>query len=127
MSEENITLSTFKIWTESQDRMINAFISEMKEVKKEQQQTNQLLRDDINTTKAALNQHIVEYTALKTDNDKKFNKIFNVLRSREGVYNAAKWVKIGLGILLAGALTAAGASLWNNYTVQEKPKTEVKP
>ena len=133
MSEEMISLGMFKLWTDSQDKMINAFIAEMKEVKKEQQETNVLLREDINTTKSMATQHRIEYENSKQDYDEKFKIIFNTLRSRESFFITAKWLRIGLGIILAGALTAAGTSFWNAYyttsNVQKLPsqKQEIHP
>ena len=96
-------------------------------MKRELKETNNLLRDEVSTTKAILSQHIIEYNETKGKNEKKFDKIFAVLRSREGVYQTAKWIKWGVGILMAGALTAAGASLWNNYAIEEKPKAQSSP
>lgn len=107
----------FKIW-------VDTFSREMKEIKNEVKQTNDLLRDEVSTTKAILTQHIVEYNKSTTDNEKKFDKIFAVLRSREGVYKAAKFVKWGLSLFIAGLLTAAGASIWSGYSIEEKPKIE---
>ena len=118
MSENVITIEMFKIW-------IDTFTSEMKDLKKEVKETNVLLREDINTQKLMLNQQIKEYSHDKIENDKKFTTIFKVLRSREGVYKAAKLIKWSGAILFAGLLTAAGASIWSHYTITSNPKIEI--
>ena len=119
MSGEPVTVAMFKIWTD-------ASLDEMKGIRAEQSETNVLLREEIITTKAILNQHIKEYSETKVVNDKKFDRIFTVLRSGEGVFKAAKLIKWGVAILLAGSLTAAGASIWNAYAPKNPAKIEVK-
>lgn len=125
----------FKLWTDSHDKMMGAFIEEMKEMKKEQQQTNTLLRDDINVTKGILSQHITEYTKMVHEftelhkefvenTDKKFATIFKILKARAGLYTGYRWVKGVIGIIAVGALTAAGASFWNTYYATKNTKTD---
>lgn len=118
MSDNNITTEMFKI-------LIGAFTSEMKDIKIEVKETNTLLREDINTQKLTLQQQIKEYNSNKVENDKKFTTIFKVLRSREGVYRAAKLIKWSGAILFAGLLTAAGASIWSHYSITAD-KVEIK-
>lgn len=124
MSEEMITMSMFKLLKDSQDKMISAFMNEIKEVNKELQQTNSLLREDINTTKLILAQSVKEHKEHRADNDKKFSTIFGILRAREGLYTTAKWIKVALGIVLAGMLTAAGSSMWTTYTKGPEQSTK---
>ena len=107
----------FKIW-------VDTFTSEMKDIKKDVRETNELLRDEVSTTKAILTQHIKEYSEDRTEGKEKFDKIFKVLRSREGVYRAAKLIKWGGAILFAGLLTAAGASIWSHYTITTTEKVD---
>lgn len=119
MSDGNITIEMFKIW-------VDAFTSEMKDIKKDVRETNVLLREDVNTQKLMLNQQIKEYNLDKIENEKKFTTIFKVLRSGEGVYRAAKLIKWGSAILFTGMLMAAGASIWSQYiTPTDNTKTEI--
>ncbi len=117
MSEEHVTIEMFKFWADTQGKTLESLSKEIKE-------TNVLLRDDINTTKAILSQHIIEYKENKSETNNRFAQVFKTLQSREDVYKFAKLIKWGVGILLAGALTAAGMSAWSY--ISHKEPVEVK-
>ena len=117
MKDEHVTIEMFKFWADTQGKTLESLSQEIKE-------TNILLRDDINTTKAILNQHIIEYKENKSETNSRFAQVFKTLQSREDVYKFAKVIKWGIGILLAGGLTAAGMSGWS-YIATKQP-TEVK-
>lgn len=117
MSEEHVTIEMFKFWADTQGKTLESLSKEIKE-------TNILLRDDINTTKASLNQHIIEYKENKSETNSRFAQVFKTLQSREDVYKFAKVIKWGIGILFAGALTAAGMSAWSY--VSSKEPVEIK-
>ena len=140
MKGESVSVEMFKIWADSQSSLINALTDEMKVLSGEQRnatgelkQTNSLLRDDINTTKAILNQHIKEYNYYKLENNKRFTQVFKrqdklveTLESREGVYTAAKYIKWVIGIMLVGGLTASGAHIYDKYFVTKTTAEIIK-
>ncbi len=97
----------------------------MRDIKLEVKQTNVLLREDVNISKLMLNQLIEAFNDYKIQSDKKFNKVFETLRAREGMYRAANMIKWGVAIIFAGVLTAVGASIWNHYTLTSNPKIEI--
>lgn len=85
---------------------------EQAEMRKEQIKTNQLLREDINTTKAILNQHIIQYNESREKNDRKFDVLFSIARSRDDYFKGLKIAGWVLVIILTGLLTAFGGDLY---------------
>lgn len=130
MNVESVSVEMFKIWADSQKEILATLAGEMKslsvgqvETNKQIQQMTVLLREDINTTKESLNQHIIEYNFFIKESGNKFLKIeetqgliHKTLDSREGVYKAAKSIKWALGLLATGILAASGAGIYKYFT-----------
>ena len=80
---ESVSTAMFKIWSDSQSALLKSLSEDIKAVNAEQKETNanirdviDLLKDDINTTKAILNQHIIEYDKHCSDDGIRFKNIF---------------------------------------------------
>ena len=104
---------------------------EQAEMTKEQIKTNQLLREDINTTKAILNQHIILCNESREKDDRKFNVLFSIARSRDDYFKGLKIAGWVLVIILTGLLTAFGGDLYKrlfeNPANNQNKELTVKP
>jgi len=121
LNEEKLTMQTFTLWKESQDKMNETFIAEMKEIKKDTQSLISLLRDEVLTSKATLNQHIKEYDENKAENKEKFDSVFKTLRSMEGIRTIGKVGKWAIVTVFGAALAALGVALVSDYQFSKKP------
>lgn len=116
---ENVTLATFKIWTSSQDRLLDrhskdiiAIAKEQKEIHKQLVEIVGLFKDDISVTKKMIEIHIVEYTKDREQIDIRFTNLFKrqdkidkILLQRQSmwmVFKGLSWIaKIAVtGIIL---------------------------
>jgi len=116
MSEEKITVGVLKLLLEPHKKELELATAKQTLIEKEIRETNMLLRDDINTTKSILNQHIKDSSRWKDNSDKNFKRIFDTLRAREDFYKAGKALKWAMIILISGGLTAAGAGVYTNWS-----------
>jgi len=112
---ENVTLATFKIWTSSQDRLLDrhskdiiAIANETKEIQKQLVEIVGLFKEDINVTKKMIEIHIVEYTKDREQIDIRFTNLFKrqdkidkILLQRQSMY---QWFK-GLSWIVKTAST----------------------
>jgi len=106
---ENVTLATFKIWTNSQDRLLDrhskdiiAIANETKEIQKQLVEIVGLFKEDINVTKKMIEIHIVEYTKDREQIDIRFTNLFKrqdkidkILLQRQNmwmVYKGLSWI-----------------------------------
>ena len=126
MSGEPVTIEMLKILTNSHNAILKTLAEDLKEVRQEQvkaslqiSETNSLLREDINTTKQALNQITIDFNDHKNHVNTRFKQAFKILKSRESVYRAAYYIKWVIGIVLVGALSALGAGIYVKYFGQD--------
>lgn len=125
MSGENVSVREFETWVnhhtviqEQHNAQLKEMARELKESNEINRQTVSLLREDVAATKLMIQHHIDTYSEDKRRNSETFSsqseRIKNIeetLKEREGVFRlgaALKWI---FGIMIAGALTAAGAAL----------------
>jgi len=115
---ENVTLETFKIWTGSQDRLLDQHSKDIKEINKQLVEIVSLVKDDINTTKSMIEHHIIQY-----DNDRKQinirftnlfkrqDKIDNILLQRQSMWIVFKGFSWFVKITVSGGILATITSI----------------
>ncbi len=118
MSEENVSAREFERWVQLQSDTQNKHSEQLKEISKEINKTNQLLRKDIASTKNLLEAHINQYNHDKERNSETFRAgnermgaMEKVIQERAGVYNIASKIKWVLVIITTGALAAFGKDI----------------
>ena len=122
---ENVTLETFKIWTGSQDRLLDRHskdiittTNEIKEINKKFVELVSLVKDDINTTKKMIEIHIVEYAKDREQIDIRFTNLFQrqdkidkILLQRQGAWIVFKGLSWIVKIAIGGGIVATVGSL----------------
>lgn len=144
-STESVSIDTMKIWTGSIEKILNNLSQEIKAVAAENKETNKhlikvidLLKEDQNTLKSILSQHITEYNHNEKQNNVRFknafqrlNNVDDILRERKPAYESwTKLSKTSKAIILTAVLAAAGTAGTNLYTSivnkeDQKPKQTV--
>lgn len=90
MSAENVSVSMFKLWTVSQDKLLNHLALDIESISKENKKTNtniektnenlatliSLLREDLNENKSVLTEHIKESNAEVQQIEVRFKNLF---------------------------------------------------
>jgi len=115
---ENVSLATFTLWTNSQDRLLTQHSTDIKEINEKFVELVGLVKDDINTTQKLIEIHIVEYRKDREQIDIRFTNLFKrqdridkILLQRQSmwmVYKGLSWVaKLFIGsfiVAIAGSL-----------------------
>ena len=73
---ENVSLATFTLWTNSQDRLLTQHSTDIKEINEKFVELVGLVKDDINTTQKLIEIHIVEYKKDREQIDIRFTNLF---------------------------------------------------
>ena len=122
---KNVTLETFKIWTNSQDRLLDrhskdiiSIANETKEIQKQLVEIVGLFKEDINVTKKMIEIHIVEYNKDREQIDIRFTNLFQrydkinkILLQRQTmwmVYKGLSWIA---KLIVSGGIIAFIGSL----------------
>lgn len=122
---ENVTLETFKIWTNSQDRLLDrhskdiiAIALEQKEIHKQLVEIVGLFKQDINTTKNMIELHIVEYAKDREQIDIRFTNLFKrqdkidkILLQRQSMWMVFKGLSWMAKLFIGSVTVAIAASL----------------
>lgn len=125
MSGESVSMSEFKRWVQHHTKVQEQHNAELKEMARELKESNEinrqtvsLLREDVAATKLMIQHHVDTYTEDKRRNSETFSsqaeRIKNIeetLKERESVFRLGAGLKWAFGVIIAGALTAAGAAL----------------
>ncbi len=125
MSDGTVTIEMLRILLEPGEKRADAQAQEIKEIKLQQVETNELLKEIVLTVKHALNQHIKETAEITRKNEKRFARIFQTIESREGYFTAAGYIKIGFGIILT-AIIASATTDWYKTKFETKAPVEIK-
>jgi len=121
---ENVTLETFKIWTGSQDRLLDrhskdiiAIAKEQKEIHKQLVEIVGLFKDDISVTKKMIEIHIVEYTKDREQIDIRFTNLFKrqdkidkILLQRQSMWMVFKGLSWAAKIIISTGLIVITSS-----------------
>lgn len=114
---ENVTLETFKIWTVSQDRLLDQHSRDIKEINSQLVEIVSLVKDDINTTKRMIELHIVEYRKDREQIDVRFTNLFKrqdkidkIILQRQSmwmVFKGLSWIAKIFIIAVIGAIAGS--------------------
>ncbi len=122
---ENVTLETFKIWTNSQDRLLDrhskdiiAIALEQKEIHKQLVEIVGLFKEDISVTKNMIEIHIVEYTKDREQVDIRFTNLFKrqdkidkILLQRQSMWMVFKGLSWIAKVFIGGLIVAIASSV----------------
>jgi len=115
---ENVSLATFTLWTNSQDRLLSQHSTDIKEINKQLVEIVSLVKDDINTTKRMIELHIVEYTKDREQVDIRFTNLFQrydkinkILLQRQSMWMFFKGLSWIAKLTMGGVILAATSSL----------------
>ena len=140
MKDISVSESEFARYTNQQIEIQKEHRAELKEHRKELKQlhgevkeTNQLLREDIATTKAMVDNHIQAYNSDQDRNhetfaelDKRVDNVEKTIKDQESAYRVASIIKWAIVIVLTGALGASGKTLWDSITIKQPTQKVVK-
>jgi len=115
---ENVSMQSFKIWADSQEKVLNTIQESNKNIFAGQEKINsniqqviELLRDETSTNKAILKQHIFEYNTDKKSIDVRFKNLFkrqdkidSILLERAPAFFIYKGVSKGVKIFISAMI-----------------------
>jgi len=129
MKKEPLTLETFKIYTDGQaalsartEKKQDEIASEQKDIREALVKLTEILAET-QVMGAIFHNHIRE-------SDKNFDALFKTVRSREGYFRFAGYVKVAATLILAGGLGAYGQDYYKRHFTTVKTQeetTKVKP
>ena len=122
---ENVSIEMFKIWADSQSKLLQSLSEDIKTIHQEQRETNNnirdvviLLKEDVKTTRDILDHHVQEYDQQCDGNDARFRNLFQrqdkidqILTERAPAWVVFKSFKKGLMIFVSALIVGAASAL----------------
>lgn len=129
MKKELLTLETFKVYTEGQTASLARTEKKQDEIVEEQKHTRAAV---VKLTEILAKMQAMEtiYNDHIRASDKNFDALFKTVRSREGYFKFAGYVRAAIVLVLAGGLGAYGQDYYKRHFVTIKTQeetTKVKP
>jgi len=84
---ESVSVEMFKIYVDSQSKHQTILHQELKETNKNLVSLIEVVREEVNTNKSILKEHIIEYNRDKQDYKIRFKNIFQRLVKFDGIFN----------------------------------------
>lgn len=130
MKKEPLTLEMFKIYEKGQTVSSERMEKKQDEIASEQK--------DVRETLVKLTEILAKMQAMEAifhehirASDKNFDDLFKTMRSREGYFRFAGYIKVAATLVLAGGLGAYGQDYYKrhftNTEIQEAKVKEIKP
>ena len=121
---ESVSQAMFKIWADSQEKLLDRLSNDISTISKEQKEINKqlteivgLVKDDISTTKSIIEHHIIQYANDRKQIDIRFTNLFqrqdkidSILLQRQSmwmVFKGLSWIAKIFIIAIIGSIAAS--------------------
>ena len=122
---ESVSQAMFKIWADSQEKLLDRLSNDISTISKEQKEINKqlteivgLVKDDISTTKSIIEPHIIQYANDRKQIDIRFTNLFqrqdkidSILLQRQSMWMVFKGLSWIAKIFIIAIISTIAASL----------------